>query len=149
MILTLIEMPKRKADGAQGPVRKHKLSQKKKESDLCSHGNMTVDFKLRTVTCNLCGKEIDSFEALQILCQKAWWEGNTLDAQLEYEEKRVKKVQYAAVAALYEMGMVPEKYAEKWAAEHVRRQALAATVSIKNEPAPKVFSEGGDKPPAA
>ena len=80
---------------------------------------------------------------------KVWWEQNHLEAQLEYEEKRVKRVQYAAVASLYEMGITPERYAEKWMAEHARRRAVAATVNIRQEPAPQVYTEDGDKPPAA
>jgi hypothetical protein len=147
-ISTLIEMPKLK-DGTQGPVRKHKLKVKRTTYDACQHGHLIVDLKLRKVRCGLCDKDVDVFEALEILCRKAWWEENRLEAQLEYEEKRVKKVQYAAVAALYEMNVTPEKYTEKWAAEHARRQALAATVNIKQEPTPKVFTGGGDKPPAA
>jgi hypothetical protein len=149
-ISTLIEMPKLKG-GAKEPVRKHKLVKKTITFDAyaCQHGHLIVDLKLRKVRCSLCDKDIDPFEALEILCRKTWWDENRLEDQVEYEEKRVKKVQYAAVVALYEMNVTPEKYAEKWAAEHARRQALAATVSIKQEPAPKVFMEGGDKPPAA
>jgi hypothetical protein len=147
-ISTLIEMPTRK-DGHGGPVRKHKLTKKAATWDVCQHGNLIVDLKLRKVRCGLCDKDVDPFEALEILCRKTWWDENRLECQVDYEERRVKKVQYAAIAALYDMGCTPERYAEKWAIEHARRQALAATVNIKQEPAPKVFMEGGDKPPAA
>ncbi|SRR6266404_6845736 len=143
----VIEMPKRKADGTPGPVRKHRLTKKRAEYDSCQHGNLQVDFKLRKVICLLCNKDMDPFDAFEILCQKTWWEEQRREGELEYEEKRVKKVQYAALRALFDMGVTPTKYLERWDAEHARRQAEAATVSIKQEP--KVFTGNGDTPPAA
>lgn len=86
----------------------------------CMHNALTVHPDSRTVTCDDCKDEVDPIEALLIVCRKIWWQENGRERELEYEEKRVSKVQAAAIMHLYKMGITPEIYAERWAREDAR-----------------------------
>src|SRR6266436_4565373 len=90
-------------------VTKHMLIRTRKPSSYCPHNAMQLNVEERTVTCTTCNEELDPYEALRILAQRTWWEENARERALEQEEKRVRKVQTAAVEHLYAAGVTPEK----------------------------------------
>jgi hypothetical protein len=105
----------------------------------CDHGALIVSEEERTVHCEKCKVQLDPIQALLVLCQSVWWKEKAEQDKLEYEEKRVSKVQYAAIAHLYEAGVTPEKYAERWAKEDARvkeKQAAQAKIEQQETDAP-------------
>lgn len=90
----------------------------------CPHNAMKIHPDARTVTCDACGDEVDPIEALLIVASKIWWQESARERDLKNEQRRVEKVQYAAIAHLYAAGITPEKYAERWAREDRRVKAL-------------------------
>lgn len=91
----------------------------------CMHGSITFSEQKRTVECGLCGRTLDPFEALKILSRPEWWAASSEERRLELEEKRVTKVQCAAISALYDFGIDPEEYEKRWNKERDKRAASA------------------------
>jgi hypothetical protein len=97
----------------------------------CWHNSMTVHPDSRTVTCDECEEELDPIEALLVICRKIWWQENQRERELEYEERRVRKVQAAAIMHLHAAGITPEKYAERWAKEDARVKESQAKIAAE------------------
>jgi hypothetical protein len=111
----------------------------------CEHNVLEVDERRGVVICKTCGDEMSPLEALKLLYRTIWWEENTRERQIEYDQKRVSKVQVAALICLYEAGVTPEKYAERWNKEHARR----ATLEIAKVAEKQVAIDGGSEKPVA
>jgi hypothetical protein len=92
---------------------------------ICQHDALIVDEERGMVKCTPCGEEMSPLEALKVLCRRIWWEENGRERQLEYDAKRVSKVQTAAFQCLFEAGITPEKFAERWKKENEKRKAAA------------------------
>lgn len=123
------------------PVR-HLLRKKKREWDGCRHAEFIINDRAGTVRCGRCNEEVTPFQALLTLCENWWFEANCQEMQIEFDAKRVAKVQGAAIEHLFKMGITPEKYATKWAAENEKHKAI----ELKKEEAIKVtpiFGGGG------
>jgi len=110
-------------------VESHSLTQKRKPLSSCQHNALVLDAERAMVRCKNCGEEMSPVEALQILCRRIWWEENARERQLEYDAKRVGKVQSAAFLCLFEAGITPEKFAERWKKENEKRKAAAVEVA--------------------
>lgn len=97
----------------------------------CQHNALVLDEERGMVQCDNCKEEMSPLEALKILCQRVWWEENTRERQLEYDTKRVSKVQVAAFLCLFEAGITPEKFAVRWQKEDEKRKV--ATIEMKEK----------------
>lgn len=113
-----------------GEKRKHEIKEAPGSYGYCQHESIVFSVKERTVTCGLCNKTLDPFDALQILGRKTWWEMHRVENEIEFAEKRVRKVQCAAITALYDFGIDPEEYERRWNKERDKRAASAP----KDEP---------------
>lgn len=87
----------------------------------CQHNALIVDERREMVTCKTCGDEMSLLEAMRLLYRRIWWEENSRERQLDYDGKRVSRVQSAAFTCLYEAGVTPERYAERWNKERALR----------------------------
>jgi hypothetical protein len=115
------------------PRTKHKLDRVARRGDYCPHTHVVVVEEERKVVCSVCEKEIDPIDALLMISRNLWWQNQAKERELELEEKRVSKVQAAALACLYRAGIGPEQYRIRWEKQH----AEAAT-AVAIEPAAPV-----------
>lgn len=106
----------------------HVLEERRDRTSICRHNALTVDFERGMVTCKNCEKEMSPLQALKILCQAIWWKENERECQIQYDLKRVSKVQTAAFLCLFEAGITPEKYAARWAKEEEKRKTVAVEI---------------------
>ena len=103
---------------------KHTLRRKRHVYEECDHRQLCITDGQSKITCDLCKKEIDPLKAVIILADGLWWEEHRREAQLEYDTKRVTKVQAAAIEHLYAAGITPEKYAARWVKEDEKRKVV-------------------------
>lgn len=122
----------------------HSLKRKRKQFNDCKHTALSIDEERGLVTCKTCNKEMSCLEGICMLADRIWWEENRRERQIEYDLKRVSTVQAAAVMCLYEAGVTPEKYAERWNKEHSRRTAL----EIQKEQISPLVTATANKTPA-
>lgn len=105
---------------------KHELTRKNRVRNSCPHYAIEFDPDERTVNCKACQTPLDPFEALRILATRIWWEENKREREIETEEKRVARVQKAAIEHLYAAGFTPEVYAKRWQQEDEKRKLVAS-----------------------
>ena len=113
------------------PVQTHSLTRVRKKSP-CPHRALILNIEEREVRCKNCEVVLDPYQALETLCSRIWWEENARERQLEYDAKRVSKVQRIAIEHLHATGVTPEKYAIRWAAEEEKRKVIPVD-EIKTE----------------
>ena len=123
---------------------RHRLKRAPHRITECWHNHILIDPYARQVSCGDCQVVLDPIDALMTLTRKTWWELEMAEGKLEYEEKRVQKVQYAAVKALFEMGMTPEKYADRWEKERALRLVGVPVAKAENKDAPLQGVLGGN-----
>lgn len=123
----------------------HSLARKKKKYNFeCKHDGLLIDEERGLVTCKACKKEMSCLQAMLLLCSRIWWEENTRERQIEYDLKRVTKVQAAALTCLYEAGVTPEKYAQRWQKE----QAIRAAKEVQKQAEVPLVDATGSATPA-
>lgn len=104
----------------------------RKPRDGCAHYlSFLVDGDAGKVFCSACKAEIDPMTALVRIAQASWRAEWSREQQVELEEKRVKRVQKAAIQHLFDAGITPEKYAERWAQLRAESQEKKAEVETK------------------
>jgi hypothetical protein len=112
---------------------KHTLESKPRDwkKPHCDHRQMLIVEKKNIVECKSCGEELTPMEALLIVAREIWWTENARERQVEHDEKRVTKVQTAAVEHLHAAGITPEKYAVRWAKEDEKRKVVELEQAAK------------------
>ena len=128
--------------------QKHSLRKKswhEKKFNPCHHNQLVINEDRGVVTCETCAEEMSPLKAIVLLCSKIWWEQNAEERRIEIDEKRVAKVQTAAIEHLYAAGMTPEKYAARWERERQKR----AEAEIKKATAELAPTAAAGKGPAA
>jgi len=124
------------------PIR-HDIRRKRELHRGCLHPAFLVDQEGGKVFCKQCEKEIDPIETLLIVGSALWRNEWKRERDVEDEQKRVSKVQKAAVECLFNAGITPEEYARRFAKLQAERaQAEAAKVEeIKTKVVP-IDSDG-------
>lgn len=130
----------------QQPHAKHSLDRKPKDysKPFCQHSSLLVDPDKRTVECARCKEILDPINAFLVVCSKLWWEKQAEERQIELDEKRVAKVQKAAVEHLVRAGITPEEYVVRYFEEKARQDAAAkATAPAVSPEASLLMPDGG------
>jgi hypothetical protein len=97
------------------------IDRRHRQYNPCKHNRLLVNEERGLVICQDCEEEMSPLEGMKLLCRRIWWEENIRERQIEYDLKRVSKVQSAALICLYEAGITPEKYVQRWQKEHIAR----------------------------
>ena len=122
-------------------IVRHSLEKKQEPyKPYCAHPGLVIDRERGIVTCKYCSHEMSPLEGILLLCNKIWWQENNRERRIEYDLKCIAKTQKAAFLRLFEAGVTPEKYAERWAKEESERVQAAVSIS---EAKSKVAEIGG------
>lgn len=86
----------------------------------CPHYSFLIDEVDRVVNCGQCREQIDPLDALMILAndmvlaKDIWWKEHGDQNSFSPEQQRVTKVTKAALELLYDIGVSPAEYSERW-----------------------------------
>ena len=113
-------------------VQIHSLEKSQKRDyskPYCAHGALLISEQRGVVTCKYCQEEMSPLTGILLLCNRVWWDKQKQENQIEFDLKRVSKVQGAAFKCLFDAGITPDKYAVRWAREDENRRTAAVGIA--------------------